>query len=110
MKREFQPSQILGAPYYELSTYTIETWVADKDNPFYSLYQRQNFKGVDVSRVMNNSSLYLFLKVSHILTRSAHKNGTYSEPERSEVEKFAGVIRDVVNGAVVKVCSTLRGR
>jgi hypothetical protein len=109
MKREYQPSSILGAPYYELSTYTVETWIADRPDPFYSLYQRQKFKGLDKQRFSEGRSSLLFLKVSHVLTTSAHKNGTYSEPTRNQVQKFETIVKGTVENTVVATCNSLRG-
>jgi len=110
MKRQFKPSFVLGAPYYELSTYMIETWVAGSSDPFGSLYGRQDFKGIDRKRVSSGEGKLVFLKVSHILTKSEHKNGTYSEPDRSQVEKFDGVLVDIINNAVRLACYQLGGK
>lgn len=109
MKREYQRSAVLGRPYYEFSTYTVETWVADEENPFYSLYQRQKFKGIDERRVKERQRLQLFLKVSHIFTRSVHKNGTYSEPERTQIAKFERAVKQSVTGAIQSACRSLKG-
>jgi hypothetical protein len=109
MKRIREPSRLLGAPAYEISTYTFQTWSADSDNPFYSLYLRQQFTGVDEERVKNPNGLYLFLKVTHVFTTSVHRNGTYVEPESDQVSRIERLVSASVRNAVEKTCSAIGG-
>jgi hypothetical protein len=111
LKRERRPSEILGPPYYEISTYTVETWIADSENPWGSLYGRQTFKGLSEDRTNKaKDHLLLFLKVSHVLTTSVHRNGKYFEPATNEVAKFESVISKTTKDAVSTACEKLKGR
>jgi hypothetical protein len=109
MNREHKPSYLLGAPYYESSTYTIETWAAEEDNPFGSLYGRESFKGARSDHLQRADQIYFFLKVSHVHTRAVHKNDTYSDPSIVEIEKIDDGVNKATTRALTSACSSLKG-
>jgi len=111
MERQFKKSHTLGGPYYERSVYMIEIWVASSENPFYSLYMRQDFKGVGAKNVCipGKSTLYAFLKVRHIFTSSVNKNDIYREPDEYQISKYKDAIQTAVNVAIDRTCRILQG-
>lgn len=109
MERNRKPSKVLGMPNYELSTYLIESWIANSENPFYSLYNRQDYKGLNKNRPQSGNQLFLFLKVSHILTKSSHKNGIYQEPNENEIQKYDEIVKGLINNAIKSSCNELEG-
>ena len=88
MVRNELPSVALGEPNYERSTYFVQTWVAKSENPFGSLYGRQDFQGVGEASIRDGDDVRLFLKVKHIFTRAKHRLGAYEEPSRQEAERY----------------------
>jgi hypothetical protein len=111
MERQFKPSLVLGSPYYERTTYTVQSFVADKDDPWYSLYDRFVYKGVNKGNnsLKKGKELYLFLKVNYILTYSAHKNGTYSEPNEMTIKKYNETLHKVIEKSLSEACVKLQG-
>jgi hypothetical protein len=109
MNREHKPSYLLGAPYYESSTYTVETWAAEEDDPFGSLYGRESFKGTSSDHLRRADQIYFFLKVSHVHTRAVHKNDTYSDPSISEIDKIDDGVNKATNKALTGACTSLKG-
>jgi len=109
MNREHKPSYLLGAPYYESSTYTIETWAAEDDNPFGSLYGRESFKGTSSDHLQRADQIYFFLKVSHVHTRAVHKNDTYSDPSITEIDKIDDGVNKAATKALTTACTSLKG-
>lgn len=110
LKRVREPSTLLGPPAYEISTYTFQTWSADADNPFGSLYGRQDFYGVQDKRDAMLPIAYLFLKVTHVLTTSIHRNGVYSEPEPNQVSKAEKLVSAAVQDSIAKTCANIGGK
>jgi hypothetical protein len=109
LKREYQPSHILGAPYYELSTYLIQTWAAESEDPFYSLYQRQRYMGLDEKRAAANKVI-IFMKLNHVLTTSIHKNGNYGEPRPEEIQKFDAELNTAIADSITKACADMKSK
>jgi len=112
MGRLYQPSQIFGAPYYEFSTYSFKASIAYADNPFYSLYDRQSYRGITEKNVKQTSEqeLYAFLEFNYTLKRSVHKNGQYTDPDDQERVKFEIALKQAVNDALLKTCQQLKGK
>lgn len=112
MARERKPSKILGAPYYELSTYFFETWIAEDEDPYGSLYGRHHFKGENgVQRVgeYTEKASLVFLRVDHIFTRSVHRNGVYSEPEPNEIARMESAVKSATTSAIAHACKGIHG-
>lgn len=112
MGRLYQPSLIFGSPYFEYSTYSFKTSVAYTDNPFYSLYNRQIYRGVNKDNVSPNSEkeLYAFLEFNYTLKRAVHKNGKYLDPDDEEKVKFEIALRKTLKDALLKTCEQLKGK
>lgn len=109
LKRQFEESKILGPPYYELATYTVQTWAAGSEDPFYSLYRRQDYMGVNPNR-REGGKLFVFLKISYVLTVSSHKNGTYSEPSMAEISKVDLVTSSKIKEVIQRTCAAVGGQ
>jgi hypothetical protein len=110
MVRNEQPSNVLGAPNYERSTYLVQTWVAPSVDPFYSLYRRLDFQGVGAASLRDGGNVHAFLKVQHIFTAATHRLGEYREPSREAVERFEQLLTVSVAQAIEKACEEISGQ
>ena len=105
MERHRKPSLILGRPYYELSTYTIETWSTDSTiPPPGSAGIRQEFKGIHPERIL------FYLTVNHVVTLSVNHKGIYSEPEREQGNKYTDTIRQAIKKSINQACDRVGGK
>jgi len=109
MSREHKPSHLLGAPYYESSTYTVETWAAEEDDPFGSLYGRSSFKGARSEHLRRADQIIFFMKVSHVHTRAVQKNDKYSDPSTTEIVTIDDAVNKGTTKALSNLCARLKG-
>jgi hypothetical protein len=113
LERAYQPSLVLGRPFYELSTYSIHTYTASSDKPFGDAYERTNYMGVGghgVAQDHPGDPLLLFMYVEHVLTCTPNKNELYGEPEVAQVKKYDQAIQNAVVGGIKDACTKLKGR
>jgi hypothetical protein len=109
-ERLYKPSLIIGAPFFEMSTYMAKFWSADSDNPLYSAYERSSFKGISTGAgKFATPRIKIFLEFTHFFTRSANVRGVYSEPDDAQANKYSEVIGDKVAQAISSACSIMGG-
>jgi hypothetical protein len=111
LQRAYQPSLVLGRPFYELSTYSIHTYTASSDHPMGDAYEKTSYMGTGGRGIAADSGpLLLFMYVEHVLTCTPNKNGIYSEPEDAQVKEYDLAIQNALLGGIKNACTTLRGK
>lgn len=111
LQRQYEPSKVLGPPYYEYSTYSVETWTASEAEPLYDLYDRSLFKGTGAAAQggSNSKALFLYLKVTYFLTQTPNKNGAYTEPADVQVKEYDAAVQAATLSALADACKKLKG-
>src|SRR5205823_7356963 len=97
MRRAYKPSQILGAPYFELSTYVFKLWFAAYDHGDFSLKPRQDLH-------------LLYLNVAESFTRSVGVSGVYTEPTQQQIASHKVATNLALSHALALACQQIHGR
>ncbi len=85
LQREHKNSLILGAPFFEISTYILK-WEIKNEGQTHAV------------------KFY----ITHSMTKSTGMKGTYIEPEIQDVKKFKERINALVNSSTKEVCTELQ--
>ena len=101
LERHYKPSLVLGAPYYERRT-LARTYNDDGVQEGGGMAQNASLKGAHGKR-------FIFLRMSHVFTRSANARGIYAEPAPQQTRGYAEEVQAAVARSVVSACKTLGG-
>jgi hypothetical protein len=96
MRRDHERSEILGSPYFELSTYVLKLWFAGGDHGDFSLKPREDLHA-------------LYMNASQTFTCSVGINGQYKEPELKDIAAFKAATTAALNRALKSACNNIHG-
>lgn len=97
MRNQYKPSRILGAPYFELTTYVLKLWFAGV--------------GKGPSSTEPNVNMHsLYMNTAQSITRSVGVRGRYEEPTQEELAAYKSAMNAAIARALAKACHDIHGQ
>jgi hypothetical protein len=97
MRHDFKSSKVLGAPYFELTTYVLKFW----------------FAGLDRGPSSTEPNVYmhsLYMNVAQSITRAVGVNGRYEEPTKEQLAAYRSAMNQAVSHALTNACYDIGGQ